>query len=98
MSRWKDRTSKRSVRAYTAPVSAVLLEYFTLVVLEGDIPKRKNFNMKKFIRKHPKEKDPVRIKKLSETFRNPFFINEVLVARSSSAPYFLHINLPSSPR
>lgn len=93
MSRWKDPDSKKSVRAYTAPVSAVLLEYFTLVVLEGDVPKRKDFNIKEFVRNHPKEKDPIRVRKLSNTFRNPFFINNVMVAASSPSPYFHHIHL-----
>lgn len=93
MSRWKDTDSKKSVRAYTAPVTAVLLDYFTLVVLEGDIPKRKNLSIKKFVRKHPREKDPVRIKTLTKTFRNPFFINNVMVAASSSGPYFHHIHI-----
>lgn len=93
MSRWKDQDSKKSIRAYTAPATAVLLEYFTLVVLEGDIPKRKNFSIKNYIRKHPKETDPIRRNSLSGKFRNQFFINEVLVARSFFDPYFLHIHL-----
>lgn len=95
MSRWKDPDSKKSVRAYTAPASAVLLDYLTLVVLEGDVPKRKCFSIKGFIRKHPKEKDAIRIRKLSKTFCNPFFINNVMVATTSSDPHFLHINIPT---
>lgn len=96
MSRWKDPDSKKSVRAYTAPATAVLLEYFTLVVLEGNIPKRGSFSIKNYIRRHPKETDSTRKKNLSEIFRNPFFINEIIVAISSSYPYFLHIHLNDS--
>lgn len=95
MSRWMDPESKKSRRAFIAPVSAVLLEYFTLVALEGDVPKRKSLNIRDFIRKHPKETDSIRKRKLSFMFRNPFFINEVLVANSSSDPHFLHIHIPS---
>lgn len=51
MSRWRDSDSRKSVRAYSAAVSAVLLDYFTLVVLEGNVPKEENFSIEKFLKK-----------------------------------------------
>ena len=95
MSRWHNRR-KMSSRAYRASVSAVLLEYFTLVVMEGNIPGRHSFSIKKFVSRHPIEGDPTRTRILSKTFRNPFFINNVLVAQSSPAPYSHLIHIPSS--
>ena len=94
MSRWYDPSSKIAGRAYTAPVSAVLLNYFTLVVLEGNIPKRKSFSIKSFIRQYPKENNPIRNKKLSKIFKNPLFINHLMYSLSSPNPYFHHIHCP----
>ncbi len=95
MSRWKDPSSKKTRRAYTAAISGVLLEYFTLVLLEGDLPKRKSFDVKRFLREYPQESNPFRIKRLSKAFKNPFFLNEILVADSFPDPYFFHIHIPN---
>ncbi len=97
MSRWPDPSSKIARRAYIAPVSAVLLDYFTLVVLEGDIPKRKSFNLKDFLRQYPRETNPIRKKKLSSRFKNPLFINHLLYSLSSQSPYYHHIHCPHLP-
>ncbi len=98
MSRWSDPDTKKTGRAYIAPVSAVLLEYFTLVVLEGDVPWKNSFSIKKYLGCHPWKRDSERKKRLSKEFRNPFFMNEVMVAQSSRDPYFFHIHLSDSLR
>lgn len=93
MSRWLDFDSWKSVRAYSAAVSAVLLDYFTLVVLEGNIPNEHCFNIKKFIRDSHGMNENERKRILSKYFRNPFFINEVLAVSENRNSTFLHINL-----
>ena len=95
MSRWCDPHDNSTSRAFVAPVSAVLLDFFTLVVLEGDIPCRKIFNIKDYLFRNPKEKEGFRKRKLSRYFANPFFINEVMVSMTSSSPHFFYINISS---
>ncbi len=94
MSFWRDKDSSKTRRAYCAPVSAVLLEYFTLVVLEGSIPKRQTFSIKEYVYAHKGEKETTRKKILSKSFQNPFFINEVITTHTTDSPYFHHIHLP----
>ncbi|MDE7350515.1 MAG: hypothetical protein K2N25_05565 [Muribaculaceae bacterium] len=93
MSRWRDSKLKKTERAYIAPVSAVLFKFFTLVVLEGDVPWKCSFNIKDFVRRDPHMRETNRKNKLSKKFHNPFFINEVMVAQSSHSPYFFHLHL-----
>lgn len=95
MSQWRDPDDKSTSRAYVAPVSAVLLDYFTLVVLEGDIPRKDSFCIKEYLRKHPREKESQRKKKLAHSFSNPFFINEVMVSMTLKDPHFFHIHINS---
>ena len=97
MSRWNDPDASKSAKAYKASVFAVLLEYFTLVVLEGNVPSKKKFDIKQFIRRNPVRNDSIRKKKLEGTFKNPFFINQVIVASSCRNPHIFHIHL-SNPR
>lgn len=95
MSQWRDPSDNSTSRAFVAPVGAVLLEYFTLVVLEGDIPRKDSFNIKKYLKMNPNEKESVRKRNLSHRFSNPFFINEVMVSMTSANPHFFHIHLSS---
>ncbi|MDE5586030.1 MAG: hypothetical protein K2I92_06775 [Muribaculaceae bacterium] len=93
MSRWRDPDSKKTRRAYSAAVSAVLLEYFTLVVLEGNIPKEERFSIMKFLHENPCTDESERKWILSKSFRNPFFINEVIYSSTHPNSVFLHINI-----
>lgn len=95
MSRWRDPDAKKTTRAFAAPVSAVLLKYFTLVVLEGDVPLKNRFSINDFIRRNPRMRDSLRKNMLSKFFRNTFFINEVIEARTSHSPHFFYIHLPN---
>lgn len=97
MSRWNDPLASKSSKALIAPVSAVLLRHYTLVVLEGDVPSKQWFDIKRFIRSDPQMSGSIRLKKLTSSFKNPFFINEVIVSDSSDDPYYFHIHL-SQPR
>ncbi|MDE6290926.1 MAG: hypothetical protein K2M16_05290, partial [Muribaculaceae bacterium] len=93
MSRWRDPDSKKSVRAYAAAVSAVLLDFFTLVVLEGNVPKKEVFSIRKFLINNPCTSDNSRKRLLAKSFRNPFFINEVIYASTHQDSLYLHIDL-----
>lgn len=93
MSRWKDSHNKNTSRAFMAAVSAVLLEHFTLVILEGDIPKSSSFCIKKNLRQDKWKNESQRLQCLSHYVNNPFFFNEVCHSQSTSAPHFHHIHL-----
>lgn len=95
MSRWRDPANIFTSRAYIAPVRAVLLSYFTLIVLEGDVPRKDKFSIREYLRNNPQEKESVRTKKLSRFFSNPFFINELMVSKSYPDPHFFHIHIGS---
>lgn len=45
MSSWRDRDMTLSSRAFNAAISGILHHYFTLIVIEGDLPKSKYFNL-----------------------------------------------------
>lgn len=95
MSGWYDPHAKNAPRAYTAAVSAVLLDYFTLVVLEGNVPSSDSICRKSIV-KLPAETYSDRIMRLSGTFRNPFFINEVIGVNRFD-PALVHIDLDKTP-
>ncbi len=92
MSKWKDNEGTLSSRTFRAAVSAVLLEHFTLVVLEGNIPKEDRFQMKNFA----DFSIPVQFRreKLKPYTHNPFFLDFVVNAHypEPNSP-FLHVNL-----
>lgn len=98
MSRWRDPKNALSPRAHIACVSAVLLDFFTFVVLEGDVPRKNRFSIKDCIRQFPSESQRLKIIKLSSRFNNPFFINEVMVAQSNPNAHYFHIHISSSFR
>ena len=80
MSRWRDAHDRTTSRTYITHVSAVLLDYRTLVVLEGDAPLR-DVSLPK--------------RELSQSFSNPFFIYKVMASKTSPNPYFMHIHIGS---
>ena len=92
MSKWKDPEGILSSRTFSAATSAVLLEYFTLVVLEGNIPRDHHYNITKY-------RDftlplNTRIRQFKPFSSNPFFLDHVAYAcNKPDTSYFLHINL-----
>lgn len=95
MSYWHDRSASLTGRVHKASVSAVLLEHTSLVVLEGNIPTKHSFSLKDFLLKNPSPNEYIRKSKLSKRFNNPFFLNELIVSRTSSDPYYLNIHIPT---
>lgn len=93
MSRWLDPDSKKTSRVYSAAVSAVLLDYFTLIVLEGNIPKEDIFSIDKFCNENFRINESDRKMILSKSFRNPLFINEAIYASSHPKSTFIYISL-----
>ena len=92
MSKWKDSDGRLSCRVFNASTSAVLLEYFTLVVLEGNIPKPDRFPIEKYLDRKPTFDE--RIARLRPLSNNPFFLDYVALANLKDCPsYLLHINL-----
>ena len=93
MSKWNDPDGDDASRVYTASSSAVLLTYHTLVVLEGNIPKKDRFQPEK----HRSFNIPwnIRLMRLSHLSKNPFFLDHVVMASTPSAsdPLLFHINL-----
>lgn len=91
MSKWKDRIGKTSTRAYVAAISGVLLDYRTLVVLEGNRPldfPSENDNLKSYYDEN------VRF-----ALRPPHLLVQeaayasLLQSDPSSTPLYLHIPL-----
>ncbi|MDE5795118.1 MAG: hypothetical protein K2I08_10415 [Muribaculaceae bacterium] len=92
MSRWHDPDDDYASRAYSAASSSVLLKHYTLVVLEGNIPKPDRFQMKE----HQKLYLPrhIRLSNLSNLSNNPFFLDQVVLANIPKCIPHLHpINL-----
>ena len=92
MSRWNDPDGDDASRVYAAASGSVLLKYYSLVVLEGNIPKPDRFRMNE----HQKLSIPwkLRIIKLSDLSKNPFFLNHVALANIPNAtPHLFPINL-----
>lgn len=92
MSKWKDPEGYLAQRAYKAAFGAVLLEYFTLIVLEGNIPKEGRFQLKN----HADFTIPelARRQKLLPFTNNPYFLDFVANAHfpAPNSP-LLHIDL-----
>ncbi|MDE6632665.1 MAG: hypothetical protein K2K23_06670 [Muribaculaceae bacterium] len=92
MSRWHDPDGDCASRVYAAATSSVLLKYYSLVVLEGNIPKPDRFQIKE----HQKLFLPwkLRIIKLSHLSNNPFFLDHVAIANlPDTTPHLFPINL-----
>ncbi len=92
MSKWKDPEDSFASRAFHAATSAVLIEYFTLVVFEGNIPKEDCFRIERHQNFHlPYD---FRIWQLQSYTNNPFFLDYLANAISQpSGSYLIHINL-----
>ena len=92
MSRWYDPDGNDASRVYAAATGGVLLKYYSLVVLEGNIPKPDRFDMKK----HQKLFIPwkIRLMQLAHLTKNPFFLNHVALANIPNAdPHLFPITL-----
>ena len=92
MSRWYDPDGNDASRVYVAATGGVLMRYYSLVVLEGNIPKPARFDMKK----HQQIFIPwkIRLLQLAHLTRNPFFLNHVALANIPNAePHLFPINL-----
>ncbi|MDE7408479.1 MAG: hypothetical protein K2N09_00495 [Muribaculaceae bacterium] len=92
MSKWKDPRGDLTQRVMKAAVSAVLLEYFTLVIYEGNIPDETHFNIKAYQDFRISREE--RLKQLAHLSSNPGFLNYVALADApdDSSP-ILHIDL-----
>lgn len=92
MSRWHDSDGDNSSRAYAAAASSVLLKYYSLVVLEGNVPKKNKFDVSKHTNFHiPRT---LRLMRLAPLTRNPLFLDYVAMANLPHIqnPY-VHIDL-----
>lgn len=93
MSRWYDPSGDDASRVYAAATSAVWMQYNTLIVLEGNIPKENLFQMEK----HRNFSIPwdIRLMRLAHLSNNPNFLDHVVLANypCHNEPHLLHINL-----
>ena len=92
MSKWHDTDGDAASRVYAAATSAVLMKYYTLIILEGNLPKEDRFQMER----HQSFYIPwdIRLMRLSHLSKNPFFLDHVAMANAHThtSPLF-HINL-----
>lgn len=98
MSRWYVPDGNDANRVYAAATSAVLLQYYTLIVLEGNIPKNEIFQLEK----HQNFSIPwdIRLSRLAHLSKNPFFLDHVVMSNFPcyGKPHLLHINLDDTYR
>lgn len=92
-SKFHDPDTTNSSRAYVAAISPVQLDYHTLIVLEGNIPKTQDFNLKDNHRLDNPKALPYEFYPL--VCRNPFFLRQVAETDDPSRHLlFLHLPLP----
>ena len=97
MSKWRDTDGRLSARVFNAAISAVLLEHFTLVVFEGNIPKPDHFNIGSHLRLHRSLSFDERMTHLRPLSNNPFFLDYVSLTHLPDCPsYLVHIDLDDS--
>ena len=92
MSRWNDPNADCASRVHAAVTGTVLMKHYSLLVLEGNVPKKEQFDMKE----HQNLLLPwkMRIAKLSFISRNPFFLDHVALANIPKVtPHLFPINL-----
>lgn len=95
MSKWKDPDGQLSARAARAAVSGVLMEYFTLVVFEGNIPPADRFPFQSY-RDLDLEYN-TKIHLFSPLARNPYFLAHTVLAASQPADsHLIHLHLDPS--
>ncbi len=102
MSRWHDPDGENASRVYTCATSAVLREYYSLVVLEGNVPKKERFDFRN--RMDLMIPWQIRVMRLAHLSRNPLFLDHLVLAHHPHAVSHLHhidldedIPLASSP-
>ncbi len=92
MSKWKDPDGNLTSRVFNAAVGGVLLDFFTLVILEGNIPKQERFS--KHLFKSRSASFQERISKLQSLGNNPFFLDFAInTATHPLKSHIIHINL-----
>lgn len=95
MSKWHDIDGNDATRANAAASSAVLMKHFTMIVLEGNIPKEDRFNIDEFKNFHLPWQ--IRLMRLEKYSKNPYFLDRVAMATSSISSnddgLYFHINL-----
>lgn len=92
MSRWYDPDGNVASRAHAAATGGVLMRYYSLVVLEGNIPKPERFDMKKHQKLYLQWQ--VRLMGLAHLSKNPFFLDHVALANIPNVtPHLFPINL-----
>lgn len=84
MSRWNDSDGNLSTQVFYASTSGVLLAYYSLVVLEGNIPKKATFNVRKDMDANLPRWS--RIKKLSNITKNPYFLDQLVLDCDPDTP------------
>ncbi len=95
MSRWEDQNCDYASRVYGAATSAVLLEYYSLVVLEGNVPPNSRFDIRKDANIYLPWR--TRLANLYQFTRNPFFLDHVTLANnpdSDSILFPINLDLP----
>lgn len=95
MGKWKDPSGLTTLRTVNAAVSGVLLDYFTLVIYEGNIPDGDRFQLWRY---HDfSVPSGERIAELAKISKNPRFLYQVALASApDSTSDILHIDLDDS--
>ena len=71
MSSWHDPGCMLSIRAHTAAISGVLPDFYTLIVIEGDIPDRKYFKIEE---NYDIDASGILVGRYRHICSNPFFL------------------------
>ncbi len=93
MSRWHDPENRFSSRVYKAATSAVLLSHDTLIVMEGNIPKKDYLKIQKSLPHGIPYNE--RLDRLSHFTNNPYFLSQVIsnyVPDSSGINFHINLN------
>lgn len=95
MGKWRDNSGDLTFRTINAAVSGVLLEYFTLVIYEGNIPSDDRFPLWRYHDFSISAEE--RIRQLAKLSNNPRFLNYVALATApGEGSTLIHINLDDS--
>lgn len=93
-SKFFDPDTKNSSRAFVAGFSPVLLDYHTLIVLEGNIPNENRFRLQDYFKNSEKGKQISSYESLTPYCRNPYFLLEAIAAADpASSSLFRHLPL-----
>jgi len=84
MSSWRDPDMALSTRAFNAAISGILPQYFTLIVIEGDLPNPKYFNLNENLSpQHPS----IPISQYHHLIANPHFLHLLTINSIPDPPY-----------